>query len=211
MNTKEHASFEGMNLLISRPAGYDPSERYAAMLFLHGAGTRGDDLTALHNNPFFRFLDARDEKLLVWAPQCAEGRTWFDYFERLERLLAHIASQPDVDPDRVVLSGVSMGGYGSWQLGMSCPQYLAGLAPLCGGGMAWTTGALKHVPVWAFHGALDTAVQPEESLRMVRGVNANGGSARLTIYPDAAHNCWDPTFGGDEYWNWVTTRKREQN
>lgn len=95
-----------------------------------------------------------------------------------------------------------MGGYGTWQLAMSMPEYFAAIAPICGGGMYWNAGRLINVPVWAFHGALDTTVLPEESKKMVDAVNKKGGQARLTVYPENAHNAWSDTYANPELFAW---------
>ena len=100
-----------------------------------------------------------------------------------------------------------MGGYGTWQLAMSRPELFSAIAPICGGGMYWNTARLKNTPVWAFHGDSDGTVLPEESKKMVEKVNANGGSARLTIYEKTSHNAWDPTFRNPEVWEWMLSQK----
>ena len=102
-----------------------------------------------------------------------------------------------------------MGGYAAWQLAMSLPDLFAAVTPVCGGGMYWNAQRLKNIPIWAFHGKIDTTVLVAESIHMVEAVNANGGHAKLTIYPDAGHNAWDPTFSDPAYWSWILQQRKE--
>jgi predicted peptidase len=103
--------------------------------------------------------------------------------------------------------GASMGGYGSWQMAMSLPEYFAAMVPICGGGLFWNAARLVNVPVWAFHGGKDTVIPPEESMKMVDAVNAAGGNAKLTIYPDNDHNAWTDTYSNPEVFAWLLAHK----
>ena len=109
----------------------------------------------------------------------------------------------NVDKNRVYLCGSSMGGYTAWQVAMSRPEWFAALVPLCGGGMYWNAERLAEIPIWAFHGALDEVVLPEETIHMVSAVNRKGGSAKLTVYPDLAHDVWSRTFHDENLWKWI--------
>lgn len=209
--TVEVLRSEGMEYLVCRPSGYRAGERYPVVLFLHGAGTRGDDIALLRSNPFMREAVDRyaDYGFITVAPHCKHG-TWFDCFERLRRLTHMVAHAPDTDPERLYLVGNSMGGYGTWQLAMSMPEYFAAILPICGGGMAWNASQLVNVPIWAFHGEKDGVVSPDESRRMVEAVRARGGDARLTIYPETSHDAWTPTYANAEVFAWLFS-KRNRN
>lgn len=204
-------NFEGMEYLVYYPDTYQAEKRYPVVLFLHGAGTRGEDISLLQDNLFLREAIGRyaDYGFITIAPHCKHG-TWFDYFERLRRLVHTIAHTSYTDSERLYLVGNSMGGYGTWQLAMSMPDYFAAILPICGGGMAWNAARLVNVPVWAFHGAKDTVVSPDESRRMVEAVCARGGNAKLTVYPDAAHDAWTPTFANGAVFAWLF-EQRNQN
>ena len=191
-----------MEYLIARGDGLKDAEKQPAILFLHGAGTRGRDLEILKGNPFFRHTAAKDLPAAVFAPQCQQS-SWFDIFGELLGFTDSLTQRGDLDTERIYLVGVSMGAYAAWQLAMSRPDTFAALMPLCGGGMYWLAGRLASTPVWAFHGKLDDTVSVDESIRMVNAVNRNGGSAILTVYPKAGHNCWDATFSDDCCWNWL--------
>jgi predicted peptidase len=101
-----------------------------------------------------------------------------------------------------------MGGYTAWTAAMTKPELFAALIPVCGGGMYWNANKLKEIPIWAFHGALDKVVYVTESIHMVNAVNQCGGNAKLTIYPDIAHNSWEKAFATDELYNWLLDQKR---
>ena len=101
-----------------------------------------------------------------------------------------------------------MGGYGSWMLAEEHPERFAAVAPICGGGNDLRVGKLKDVPIWAFHGAKDTVVPPEESKSMVEAVKKIGGDAKLTIYPDATHNSWTRTYANPELYKWFLEHRR---
>ena len=179
-----------------------------AILMLHGAGTRGTNVQQVLENPFFTTAIKHEGfPFVVVAPQCSEN-TWFDHFEALRALAKEIATYDEIDPDRLYLMGTSMGGYAAWQLASSLPELFAALVPICGGGMYWNAARLKDVPVWAFHGARDNVVFPEESKKMVDAVNARGGNARLTVYPERDHNAWTPTYSNPEVFAWLLSHSK---
>ena len=197
--------FEGIQYAVRYPNGYTEGEKYPVILFLHGAGSRGEDISNVTTHSFLHRPDKwPDFKFIIVAPLCHEN-TWFDLFERLKRFSYFIAGQDWADASRFYLTGNSMGGYGTWQLAMSMPELFAAIAPLCGGGMYWNAGRLANVPVWAFHGARDKSVFMEESVKMVNAVNKRGGNARLTIYPENGHNCWTDTYGNPALYEWFLT------
>ena len=101
-----------------------------------------------------------------------------------------------------------MGGYGSWALASQYPDRFAAVAPICGGGDPILARTLKDVPIWAFHGAKDSVVPVEESKRLVEAVNARGGNAKLTIYPDANHDSWTETYNNPKLYDWLLEHRR---
>jgi len=139
---------------------------------------------------------------VIVAPLCSEN-TWFDLFETVKDFVKHVISADYADENRVYLVGNSMGGYATWQLAMSMPEYFAAIVPICGGGMYWNAGRLCDLPVWAFHGELDPTVSVEESKKMVEKINLKGGHAKLTLYPDAKHDSWTATYANREVFEWL--------
>ncbi|WP_448334435.1 carboxylesterase family protein, partial [Bellilinea sp.] len=104
--------------------------------------------------------------------------------------------------------GLSMGGFGTWYLAARCPQRIAAIAPVCGGGLPWMADRLKDVPVWAFHGSKDSVVHPRESRVMVQAVRQAGGKARLTIYQGVGHDSWTQTYANPKLYTWLLRHKR---
>ncbi len=205
----EEKTLGNVRYLIRYPKGFDRSKTYPTILFLHGAGTRGDNMAVLQNNLFFALTALQEGfPFIVVAPLCTEN-TWFDLWQGLKDLVRYTVSLPFVDETRLYGMGASMGGYGTWQLAMSLPQYFAAIAPICGGGMYWNAGRLVNVPVWAFHGGKDQVVFPEESEKMVNAVNRCGGNARLTVYPDNTHDAWSDTYSNPRVFAWLLEHTNE--
>jgi len=193
--------FRGMKYLITEPEA--PDQKYPVILLLHGAGTRSDNTEKLRGGIYFAYTQSLpDFPFLTVAPLCSEN-TWFDMMDELKGLVSYVAALPLVDARRIYAMGASMGGYGVWQLAMSMPQSFAAIVPVCGGGMYWNAARLKAVPVWAFHGARDKTVLVEESVKMVEKVNAAGGNAKLTVYPENFHDAWTDTYTDPKVYCWL--------
>jgi predicted peptidase len=205
--------------LLFLPRNYDAKsrKRWPLILFLHGAGERGTDIwkVAKHGppkhtneNPSFPFI--------VVSPQCPEGQVWSNY--NLLELMNGIISRYRVDPGRVYLTGLSMGGYGTWRLGLTHPEKFAAIAPVCGGGEMITVAlsssgkrsSLRSLAVWAFHGAEDPVVPVTESQRMADAVKKAGvQEVKLTIYPGIGHDSWTQTYENPRLYEWLLKHKRK--
>ncbi len=196
-----------MNYLLYLPKDYKNQEKWPVLLFLHGSGERGDDLelVKIHGPP--KLIAAGQEfPFIVVSPQCPLDRGWEPI--ELVALLDDIARRYKVDEDRIYVTGLSMGGYGTWELASYSPHKLAAIAPICGGGETHWTKRFPHLPIWAFHGAKDT---PESLVRMQSMIDAhkkNGGDPKLTIYPEAGHNAWAETYDNLEFYEWLLAQKR---
>jgi predicted peptidase len=199
--------------------GYDndPTKRWPLMLFLHGAGERGTDLqkVAVHG-PLREVRRGTNFPFIILAPQCPDGQVWDN--ESLLQLLDHAKKTLRVDPTRIYLTGLSMGGYGSWKLGLTRPELFAAVAPVCGGaslidallGSREQGAALRSLPVWAFHGAKDPVVPPDESERMVARLKRMGVTdIQLTVYPEADHDSWTKTYANPEFYTWLLSKERK--
>lgn len=202
--------------LLFLPAGYDrePGRRWPLILFLHGAGERGDDLDLVRRYGIPLVADRRpDFPFIAVSPQCPADSTWMTELDGVTALLDDVVARHSVDTDRIYLTGLSMGGYGTWYLATLHPHRFAAIAPICGGG-DWFFGfpervrVLKHLPVWAFHGADDPLVPLEESQRLVRVLEETGGSVRLTVYPGVGHDSWTPTYDNPELYSWFLAQRR---
>ena len=204
----KEASACGVRYIIDHPQDFKQGEKYPLLILLHGAGGRGDDIEVLKNNPFYRFARLRELPFVTVAPLCEEN-TWFDMWERLTAFIKQMAGSEFIDKTRVYLMGASMGGYATWQIGMSLPWLFAAIVPICGGGMYWNAARLKNVPVWAFHGERDKLVLPEESEKMVAAVNAAGGCARLSLYPEVCHEVWLDVYSDAEVFAWLLSNAKK--
>ncbi len=199
----------GLEYLVALPDGYeDGDQSWPLLLFLHGAGERGDDLSrvAVHG-PTRRVAEGERFPFILVAPQAPEG-TWWDARE-LGALLDEVERAYRVDPDRVMVTGLSMGGFGAWSLAEAFPDRFAAVAPVCGGGTPGRVCAAADVPIWAFHGALDDVVPVERSLEMVQRLRRCGGHVRLTLYPDAGHDSWTETYANPALYDWLLAQRRE--
>ena len=204
----EEKRFENLGYLIRYPKGFDPKRQYPLILLLHGSGTRGIDLNMLRVNDFFIITSYYESfDFVTIAPQCHED-TWFDLWETLKRFVDEITGFSFCDPRRVYAVGPSMGGYATWQIAMSMPQYFAAIVPICGGGMYWNAERLKNVPVWAFHGERDTLVRVEESVKMVEAVNRCGGKAKLTVIPNVYHEAWIDAYEDRAVFDWLLSNRK---
>ena len=203
---KKILRFKEIDYVIRYPEGFSEEEKYPLLFYIHGAGGRGRDTDKIYNHPFFAETEKFNFNVVSIAPQCYED-SWFSIFEQLQEFVWFAINQEFVDKERVYVIGASMGGYATWQLGMSRPEWFAAIVPICGGGMYWNAGRLAHMGVWAFHGSEDKAVRPEESRKMISSLNLKGGNGKLTIYEGVPHNAWTPTFNNTEMWTWLFEQK----
>lgn len=208
-----------LNYLVFLPRGYDAKsdKKWPTIFFLHGSGERGTNawLVATHGPPKI-VREKPDFPFIVISPQCPPDDRWHN--DELLALLDDVTRQYAIDSHRIYLTGLSMGGFGSWSLGVTHPERFAALAPICGGGEridvllgARKKGeALKSLPVWAFHGAKDPAVPVEESQRMVEALKKIGcQEVKLTIYPDAKHDSWTETYNNPALYDWLLQHRRD--
>lgn len=190
-----------LKYLVSPPESYERSEKkWPLILFLHGAGESGNDLAKVKAHGLAKVVEGRkDLPFVIVSPQ-SPGRGW--NVDTLNALLDQVESDYRIDKSRVYLTGLSMGGFGTWALAEAYPGRFAAIAPICGGGDPTKADRLKGVPIWAFHGAKDRTVALARSEEMVKAVNEAGGSAKLTIYPDAGHDSWTETYDNPKLYEW---------
>lgn len=177
-------------------------KRWPLIVFLHGSGERGSDPFALKVHSLPKILDAKDDfPFIVVSPQCPEKERWNT--ESLNALLNEVIAGLPVDTNRIYLTGLSMGGLGTWKLAIAYPHRFAAIAPVCGWSHLEDVGKLKDTPVWVFHGAKDNVVPPAESEKMVEFLMRQGSTkVKFTMYPDANHNAWDQTYANPELYQW---------
>ena len=196
-----------LRYLLYLPEDYDSQEKWPLLLFLHGSGERGSDIEKVNvHGPPKLAAAGKQFPFIVISPQCPSYRGW--EISQLDALLTHVEQTLKVDPDRVYVTGLSLGGQGTWRLAASFPDRFAAIAPVCG--RAETSGAerVAHIPTWIFHGGNDTAVPLQESAKMMKALIKAGGNPRITIYPVADHDSWTETYENAELYEWLLKQKR---
>jgi predicted peptidase len=209
--------------LLFLPRDYEArrKERWPLMLFLHGPGERGTNVWRADIHGPAKYIAAHpDFPFIVLTPICASNQVWSA--DVLTGLLDGAVKQYRIDTNRIYLTGLSMGGFGTWDLALACPERFAAVIPIAGGGndlpiilagLGYSprenVESLKSLAFWAFHGAKDTAVPPDESERMIAALKHLGvAEAKITIYPDATHNSWERTYNNPEIYDWLLQHKR---
>ena len=202
-----------LDYLLSIPPDYnkEADKKWPLMLFLHGSGERGHDVNQvkLHGPP--KIVEKEPDSVLakqfiVVSPQCPSGRGWKP--DELNALLDDVVAKYRVDADRVYLTGLSMGGFGTWDLASNYPERFAAIAPLCGGGRPEMVRRLKSLPIWVFHGDADPAVPVGRSDEMVEALKKVGADVKYTRYPGVGHDCWTRSYENPEFYSWLLSHKR---
>ncbi|MFP6584933.1 MAG: prolyl oligopeptidase family serine peptidase [Candidatus Hydrogenedentota bacterium] len=209
LDMETRAAGENRPAVLYVPADYNPSREYPLIVFLHGAGERGDDGvrqsqvgigTAIRQNPD-RF------QCLVFMPQCPAGDWWSAIPGRggdesghahITDGIEQILSRYSIDEDRVSLTGLSMGGFGTFSYGAQHADRFSAFMPICGGGDVAGAAQLATKPMWVLHGEADSVVPVARSEEMVNAIREEGGSVKFTKYPGVNHNSWDKAYGKSE-------------
>lgn len=220
INMSTRADGEERPAVLYVPADYDPARKYPLIVFLHGAGERGDDglrQTEVGIGPAIRKNPDRFP-CLVFIPQCPSGKWWGPVPGRssddssgphITDGINTIMRNFNVDGDRVSLTGLSMGGYGTFAYGTAEAGRFSALMPICGGGDVADAAILARRPMWVFHGEADSVVPMERSKEMVEAIREEGGSVKFTTYPEVGHNSWDKAYGKREgAIEWLLGQKR---
>lgn len=185
----------------------EPGRRYPLLVFLHGSGERGLDLSAMTIHGPWAFLKAHPEyQCIIVAPQCPPANRWQPPY--VDDFITEVMAKYRVDPDRVYLTGLSMGGFGTWSEACAHPERFAAIAPICGGGDPTQVAALKNVPTWVFHGGADQTVPLVADQTMVDALKAAGGDVQFTIYPGVGHDCWTQTYNDPKFFAWLCAQRR---
>jgi predicted peptidase len=205
-----------LDYLLYLPEGYDKDQdkQWPLIVFLHGSGERGSDVqkVAKHGPP--KLLGAGTDlpikQFIVVSPQCpANHQGWRTY--ELNPFLDEIVSKYHVDKDHIYLTGLSMGGYGTWAWAEENPGRFAAIAPMSGGGnpSPRAVGRLRNMPIWDFHGGTDTTVPPEQSREMIEALKKVGNEkVKYTEYPGVGHDCWQQAYGNAELYEWFLQQTR---
>lgn len=213
--TKEFTDPDGAKVpyVVFVPHDYDGTKEYPVILFLHGAGEtkgRGGEPVKVGIGPAIKKREKEFGFITVipqsqkggWQAATAEGK-------RALAILDEVTKSYKTDAKRVYLTGLSMGGFGTWSIAAAHPDRWAAIAPVCGGGNVKDAAKIKDIPTWVFHGDKDTAVKVELSQKMVEALKAAGGSPKYTEYPGVGHNSWDAAYAEKEFFPWLAAQKRK--
>lgn len=204
----------GLPYLLFIPKGYNESgsERWPLIIFLHGSGERGTDINIVKKNGPPGFVESQPAfPFIVISPQLPPGKPddpWA--IPPLDALLDHALKTLRVDPNRVYLTGLSLGGMATWAWAAAEPQRFAAIAPVSAMADPNTACALKSVPIWDFHGDRDDVLDPKSDFTMVEAVRACGGHPRMTLYPDTGHSAWEGAYSDPALWLWFLQQRRGQ-
>jgi predicted peptidase len=213
---------------LLKPDDYDPKKKYPLVVFLHGAGERGTDNAKqlIHGVPEFAKPDVRKaHPCFLIAPQCPDKARWVEVdwgadshtmpkepsepMRLLLELIPALQKEYSIDDKRLYVTGLSMGGFGTWDLIARKSDWFAAAAPICGGADEATAEKLVKTPVWAFHGDKDPAVKPSRSRNMIEALKKAGGKPKYTEYKDVGHNSWGPAYTDPELMKWLFEQKKD--
>jgi predicted peptidase len=198
-----------LNYLLFLPESYgnDPDKKWPLIFFLHGSGERGNnvDMVKRHGPP--KIVETqKDFPFIVVSPQCPPDTGWKPI--ELNLLLDQILAKYHVDPDRVYLTGLSMGGFATWDWACQNADRFAAIAPMCGGGNTSLVHRIKDLPIWVFHGDADPVVPVAKSEEMVAAIQKLGADVRFTHYPGVGHDCWTQSYDNPELYTWFLSHHR---
>lgn len=188
----------------------DTAEKLPLIVQLHGAGERGsgkEDLGLVDVHGFSKLLkDDNSHKCIVVMPQCPQNTFWAARVESIVKFVEHLTEKYNADKNRVYLTGLSMGGFGTWYTAMARPDLFAAAVPVCGGGMAWNAGVLD-MPIWVFHGSEDDVVSVNQSDEMVSALKKLGSDVTYSRIDGVGHDVWEYAYNA-ELLDWMLSRKR---
>jgi predicted peptidase len=191
------------NYLLYLPEDYEDSEKqFPLVLFLHGMGERGTDIEKVKTHGIPKLIsEGKEFPFIVVSPQCPDEYFWND--DVLIALLDEIEQNYRVDKNKIYVTGLSMGGHGTWTLALAQPNRFAAIAPVCGWGHPVEFCKLAQMPIWVFHGAKDFVVPLNDSEQIVEQLKKCGSTkVKFTIYPEATHDSWTETYNNEELYKW---------
>lgn len=222
------ANGEKLRYRLLIPRNYDAAQKYPLVLFLHGAGERGSDNAAqlTHCASTFTRPENREKyPCFVVVPQCPKDQKWVDIDWQVRdlvqppevsapmrltlSLLDALAKEFTIDQDRVAITGISMGGFGTWDVLTRFPECWAAAVPVCGGGESRKAARAARVPVWCFHGDADQVIKVERSRAMIAALQEAGGNPKYTEYPGVAHDSWTPAFAEPDLLPWLFAQRKK--
>ena len=216
-----------LNYRIHIPANMDIKKQYPLVLFLHGAGERGNDNKRQLIHGAKDILDYSENNMpaIIIAPQCPAGEQWVnipwanlshtmpaepsDSMRLTIELLNKLTRELSVDEKRIYVTGLSMGGFGTWDIIQRYPDIFAAAIPICGGGDTSLAPKLIGIPLWAFHGGADMTVKTVRSQDMIAAIKKAGGNPKYTEYEGVTHDSWTRTYANQDVLKWLFSQKKK--
>lgn len=211
---------ETLKYRLLKPETIEEKKKYPLVIFLHGAGERGDDNKAQLKHGAGEFAKPEVRKkhpCFVLAPQCPKNDWWAGSFRGMSgasgkqviQLVEKLRKELPIDEKRIYITGLSMGGFGTWELLIQHPDLFAAAIPICGGGNVKAADKLVKIPIWAFHGDADNVVKPDLSRSMIEAIKKTGGKPKYTEYPGVGHDSWTRTYRNPEVIDWLFEQKKD--
>lgn len=216
-----------LNYRLLKPENYNPEKKYPIVLFLHGAGERGSDNEITLTHIAGLFLDKKNRKdypCFVLVPQCPKGKRWVEVdwtlktheqpespswaMRRVVKVLEILQKKHNIDKSRIYITGLSMGGFGTWDMLMRYPKIFAAGIPICGGADETKAENIKDIPIWTFHGDLDQTIKAERSRNIVKALRKIGGKITYTEYKGVAHPSWKPAYKEKNLLAWLFSKNK---
>jgi predicted esterase len=196
---------------LPKEYGKDPDKKWPLIVFLHGSGENGgtlDDLKKMNHSIPMVAAASEHFPFIAISPLCPGGITWKEMPYSISHLIDEAAEKYSVDRDRIYLTGLSLGGIGTWNTALLFPDKFAAIAPVCGSVDPSKVERLKNLPIWAFHGAKDDVVPMAEEQTAVDVLKACGGQIKYTVYPDVKHNAWEKAYPDTKLYEWFLQHTR---
>lgn len=196
------------NYLLFTPANYEKQDKWPLIVFLHGAGERGDDLNRVkvHGPP--KIVEQKpDFEFVVVSPQVPKDQRWDA--EKVMRIVDSLTKSLKIDSDRIYVTGLSMGGAGTWAMAAKYPERLAAIVPICGRGDIAAVDKFKSLPCWVFIGAKDRPELVQANHEIVDALKKAGGEPKYTVYPEAGHDSWTESYNNPKLYSWLLDQRRK--
>ena len=203
--SKEIKQTVKLDYLLYLPTSYNNTETYPLLIFLHGDGGQKDINLIRSYGPPKLIEEGRNFPFVCLAPQLPGETHWNP--DALYALVQEIIDTYPVDKDRIYLTGLSRGGFGTWEFAVTYPDLFAAIAPVCARGISGIE-RVKDIPIWIFHGELDPGVPVQDSKLLYEELIAVNADVRITIYPDLGHDIWDRVYNDELFWEWLLAQKK---
>ncbi len=208
-----------LNYLITFPKGYDPKKKYPAIVFLHSMAERGNDLEKLiknkegQGNGLSKYaLDNKLTRFITISPLCPDGTYWSFLTNKLNTLLGNITKNTSIDLKRIYLTGVSMGGMGTWSFAMDYPDWFAAMAPMSGGiyapFMSDNIQKIQNIPIWIYHDKFDKEIPIEKTAGILKKLKDAKSNVNITIYDKGEHYLNNTVFEEGSLFDWFLKHRK---